>query len=131
MNSVGVKRYKSWEEGLNATVNTLTGKNADARGYSAIVSALRSGGTSDILSAISNSAWVTGKTGQNSYKGFSGGGTVGVASPSMGGGTTVIAPQVEINVTVARASEAEALNMVNLVKRTLEKETMYRMTGSN
>jgi hypothetical protein len=132
MNSVGVKRYKSWEEGLSATVNTLTGKSADARGYSAIVNALRSGGsTADILAAISNSAWVTGKTGQNSYKGFSGGGTVGVATPSMGGGATVIAPQISINVTVARASEAEAMNLVTIVKRELEKDSMYRITGNN
>ena len=78
MNSVGVKKYNSWDEGVQATVKTLTGNSADARGYSAIVGALKSGApTETILSAISNSAWVTGKTGQNSYKGFKGGGTPG------------------------------------------------------
>jgi hypothetical protein len=78
MNSVGVKRYNSWDEGIQATVSTLTGSNADARGYSAIVNALKSGAnTETILSAISNSAWVSGKTGQNSYNGFRGGGTPG------------------------------------------------------
>jgi murein DD-endopeptidase MepM/ murein hydrolase activator NlpD len=78
MNSVGVKRYNSWDEGVQATVSTLTGANADARGYSAIVDALKSGASTEtILSAVSNSAWVTGKTGQNSYKGFKGGGTPG------------------------------------------------------
>jgi murein DD-endopeptidase MepM/ murein hydrolase activator NlpD len=78
MNSVGVKRYNSWDEGVQATVNTLTGASANSRGYSAIVDALRSGASTEtILSAVSNSAWVTGKTGQNSYKGFKGGGTPG------------------------------------------------------
>jgi hypothetical protein len=78
MNGVGVKRYNSWDEGIQATVSTLTGSNADARGYSAIVNALKSGAnTETILSAVSNSAWVSGKTGQNSYNGFRGGGTPG------------------------------------------------------
>jgi hypothetical protein len=77
MNSVGVRRYPSWDEGIAATVNTLTGSKADARGYSAIVNALKSGASTEtILTAVSNSAWMSGKTGQNSYKGFRGGGTL-------------------------------------------------------
>ena len=124
MNSVGVKRYNSWDEGIAATINTLTGSEADARGYSAIVNALRSGATTEtILSAVSNSAWVTGKTGQNSYKGFRGGGTPGspgipntssmegvvtpssvsVSSPS--GGNSV----VNFNVYLHDVSDAQAM----------------------
>jgi len=124
MNSVGVKRYNSWDEGIRATVNTLTGAKAEARGYSAIVNALKSGASTEtILTAVSNSAWVTGKTGQNSYKGFRGGGTPGspgipnasamdgivtpssvsVSSPS--GGNNV----VNFNVYLHDVSDAQAM----------------------
>lgn len=69
MNSVGVKIYDSWDDGLHATIETLTGAKAGVRGYSDIVKALQSGANKEeILAAINNSAWVTGKTGQNPYK---------------------------------------------------------------
>jgi hypothetical protein len=68
MNHVGVKVYKSWEDGLNATIDTLTGKSADKRGYTDIIEALKQGKSKeDILAAINNSAWVTGKTGGSPY----------------------------------------------------------------
>ena len=104
MNSVGVKRYNSWDEGVQATVKTLTGANASARGYTDIVNALRSGAsTESILSAISNSAWVTGKTGQNSYKGFRGGGTPG--APGIPNLTSVDNISTPTSVTVTSPSE--------------------------
>jgi len=54
---------------LHATIETLTGAKAGARGYSDIVKALQGGANKEeILAAINNSAWVTGKTGQNPYK---------------------------------------------------------------
>jgi hypothetical protein len=129
MNSVGVKRYKSWEEGYAATIGTLTGKNADARGYTAIVNALKGGAsTESILSAINNSAWMTGKTGENRYK-FQGGPTsLGVATPSVnsggGSGATVV-----INATFSKATEAEAYQLVRLVKSELEKDASIRTMG--
>jgi hypothetical protein len=111
MNSVGVKIYKSWDEGIQATLKTLTGKSADARGYTAIVNALKSGAdTATILKAISNSAWVTGKTGQNSYKGFTGGGTPG--SPGIPNPDTTsqnITP-TPIPVTTPQANESKVVN---------------------
>jgi len=111
MNSVGVKRYKSWDEGIQATLKTLTGRSADARGYTAIVNALKSGAdTATILKAVSNSAWVTGKTGQNSYKGFTGGGTPG--SPGIPNPDTTsqnITP-TPIPVTTPQASESKVVN---------------------
>jgi hypothetical protein len=124
MNSVGVKRYNSWDEGITATVNTLTGSKADARGYTAIVNAMKSGASTEtILTAVSNSAWMSGKTGQNSYKGFKGGGTPGspgipttnamdglvtpssvsVSSPS--GGSNI----VNFNVYLHDVSDAQAM----------------------
>jgi hypothetical protein len=110
MNSVGVKRYNSWDEGVQATVSTLTGKNADARGYSAIVNALKSGASTEtILSAVSNSAWVTGKTGQNSYKGFQGGGTPGSPGiPNTGSMEGLLSPS-----SVSVSSPSGGSNVVN------------------
>jgi hypothetical protein len=143
MNSVGVKRYNSWDEGIQATVSTLTGKNADARGYSAIVGALKSGASTEtILSAISNSAWVTGKTGQNSYKGFKGGGTpgapgipttssmdgmsttsVGVSSSS--GGSNV----VNFNVYLHDVSDAQAMIWAKKVETYLKDKNEISAIG--
>lgn len=130
MNSVGVKSYKSWEDGYAATVNTLTGKNAGDRGYSAIVSALKSGASTDaILDAVNKSAWMTGKTGGSPYK-FQGGSTgLSVASPSMsysGGGANVT-----INATFNNATENEARQLVQLVKRELESSLSLNTMGRN
>lgn len=129
MNSVGVKRYRSWEEGYAATVGTLTGKNAGARGYSAIVDALRSGqSTESILAAINNSAWMTGKTGQNPYK-FQGGGSPSVATLSSSSTGVTLSPSITINVNVQQASYAEAMNLVEIVKTQLEKENLFNLVG--
>lgn len=130
MNSVGVKSYKSWEDGYAATVNTLTGKNAGDRGYSEIVSALKSGASTDaILGAINNSAWMTGKTGGTPYK-FQGGSTgLSVASPSMsygGGGANVT-----INATFNNATENEARQLIQLVKKELENASSISTMGRN
>jgi hypothetical protein len=110
MNSVGVRRYPSWDEGIAATVNTLTGSKADARGYSAIVNALKSGASTEtILTAVSNSAWVTGKTGQNSYKGFRGGGTPGAPGiPNTSSMEGVVTPS-----SVSVSSPSGGNNVVN------------------
>jgi hypothetical protein len=129
MNSVGVKRYKSWEEGYAATIGTLTGNKADERGYTAIVNALKSGAsTESILGAINNSAWMTGKTGKNPYKFQGGPASLSVATPSVnsggGSGATVI-----INATFGKATEAEAYQLVRLVKSELEKDSSLRTMG--
>jgi hypothetical protein len=128
MNSVGVKRYKSWEEGYAATIGTLTGKNAGDRGYTAIVDALKSGASTDaILSAVNNSAWMTGKTGKNPYK-FQGGGSPSVATLNSSAGLN-ISPSITINVSVQQASYAEAMSLVEIVKTQLEKENLLRIVG--
>ena len=129
MNSVGVKRYKSWEEGFAATIGTLTGNKADERGYTAIVNALKSGAsTESILAAVNNSAWVTGKTGGSPYKFQGGPSSLGVATPSVnsggGSGATVI-----INANFSKATEAEAYQLVRLVKSELEKDNSIKTMG--
>lgn len=144
MNGVGVKRYTSWEQGIQATVNTLTGAKADARGYSDIVNALRSGASTDaVLSAISNSAWVSGKTGQNSYGGFKGGGTPGSpglptqhAGPANTSSVSVVTPQsgesrvVNFNVYLHDVSDAQAMIWAKKVEEYLtNKNTVSTMGG--
>lgn len=126
-----VQAYGSWEEGIQATVNTLTGANADARGYSAIVNALKNGGdVSAVLSAVSNSAWVSGSTGQNSYKGFSGGGSPSSTGATMSGnGVQILSPQITINASFSGTSEAEAMKLVSVVKRELEKTMTLNTIG--
>jgi hypothetical protein len=67
-----VQKYQSWEQGLAATVETLTGKRASERGYAAIVEALRKGADKEaILAAVNKSAWVNGENKASNYK-FSG-----------------------------------------------------------
>lgn len=57
MNSVGVKVYRSWDEGLEATVKTL--QQSDYRG---VVAALRAGSAEQVSAALVRSPWGT-KTG--------------------------------------------------------------------
>jgi hypothetical protein len=75
----GVQAYGSWDDGLNATVNTLTGSQADSRGYTNIVKLLKSGNATkgDFLKALQGSAWDAG--------GYRGGSSSSVADSSAGG----------------------------------------------
>jgi hypothetical protein len=64
-----VQKYANWDDGIAATVTTLTGKNAESRGYAAIVEALRKGQDKEtILAAINKSAWVHGEGKASNYK---------------------------------------------------------------
>jgi hypothetical protein len=76
----GVRHYTDWKQGLNATVNTLTGNLANERGYTKIVKLLKSGASSDeIYKAILDSSWGTGK----------GSGATGGSGSGTGSDTTV------------------------------------------
>ena len=67
-NGPGVQAYVSPEQGMEATISTLTGKSADIRGYTAIMNALAAGtNAQDVLKAIDNSAWRSGKVGKGGY----------------------------------------------------------------
>lgn len=91
MNPVGVKAYTSWEQGFDATIDTLTGNKAKERGYTAIVEAIKKGNKEAILTAINNSAWRTGEAGgAGRYKGMLGssGGSYGEGGRSGGTGAS-------------------------------------------
>lgn len=56
MNSVGVRVYTSWRQGLRATIDTLNNGN-----YGNILAALRSGDSAQaVADAVGNSPWGTG-----------------------------------------------------------------------
>ena len=88
-----VQKYANWDDGIAATVTTLTGKRADERGYAAIVDALRKGADKEtILAAVNKSAWVHGENKASNYK-FDGSsadysGTKYSGGSSGGGGAT-------------------------------------------
>lgn len=58
----GVQAYTSWQQGLQATLGTLTGTDASSRGYTAIVDFLKKGGgsTADMLKLMQASKWDAG-----------------------------------------------------------------------
>lgn len=65
--AAGVKHYRSWQQGIDATVLTLTEKSK-ARGYDKVIAAIKSGADKNtILDAIANSAWVTGEVNNPTY----------------------------------------------------------------
>jgi murein DD-endopeptidase MepM/ murein hydrolase activator NlpD len=135
INSAGVKSYVSYSQGLNATTSTL---NENQKGYAAIREALKKGNsTAAVLSAINGSAWGThipsSAGGGNSGYGASmpasttstiGGSAVGTASNSAGNTNNIT-----INVSVAQASEAEAVNLAKRVKTLLADNNSLSIAG--
>ena len=127
INSVGVKKYGSWEEGLNATVKTLLGNRSSERGYAAIVDALRSNaGTSAVLSAVNQSAWVHGEGKASNYNFPRGGG-----GPAMMQAMDSGAKTVNITVTFNQADETSAMKFAKQVQSYLDRENNNSMMGSN
>jgi hypothetical protein len=120
INKVGVKAYGSFDQGVQATVSTLTGSNASAMGYTGIVESLRSNAPlSQTMGAASNSGWVSGKLNQDSYH-------IGVAGTNTG----AAGQTVNINLTISNASDAEAVAFAKKVKDILLKDKALSATGS-
>lgn len=112
-NSIGVKSYTSLQQGVDATYQTLTGKNAAGRGYSQILDDLRNNAPlGTVTSHINSSSWGT----------HIGGGTPGSpgipelsAGPSASSSVSVVAPSgsdsrvVNFNVYLHDVSDAQAM----------------------
>jgi hypothetical protein len=152
MNSVGVKAYANWDEGLQATISTLTGSKADARGYTAIVNALKAGtDPNSVLDAVNNSAWLSGKTGKPGYKfpTIKGGGDVGYGAsvPSQPQSVKVqdfvdhkdsMPTQLQsgnktVNVTIKfdQATDQNAISFAKKVKEYLDHDKEISMIGGS
>lgn len=136
MNKHGVNKYVDTEQGLEATIATLTGNRADERGYTAIVNALRSGSDyTQIFDAIRSSSWVSDKNKSpyqfNYSRGPQGGGSSGfgasMPNTSQSSGTT---NNVTINLQVQQASDEEAIRFAKTVKRYLEQDNSMIIMGS-
>jgi hypothetical protein len=113
MNSVGVQKYASYDAGLSATVQTLKLGH-----YTSILAALKQGtSTSDVLSAVNASPWGT------KIPGYSANNTG--SNSSMGSGQTV-----NINLTIDKASDAEAIAFAKRVKEILLKDKALSAVGS-
>ena len=109
MNSVGVKSYLSREQGIEATVQTLENGM-----YGGILDALKQGNdASAVLAAVSKSPWGTFKR----------------RVPA--GGSMSSGPQtVNINLTISRASDAEATAFAKRVKKILLNDSTLSTMGS-
>ena len=126
-NDHGVQQYGSQDQGISAAIATLTGNQADGRGYSNIVSDLKSGKASfgKTWGDVRNSAWVTGKTGQNSYGG--GGQGYGASVPSTT--TTAGSKNIYVTLKIDQANEREAVAFAKRIKILLEDEASIAMIG--
>ena len=145
-NAPGVKAYTSPEQGMEATIATLTGKSAEERGYTAIMNALTTGtSTQDVLKAIDNSAWRSGSVNKGGYNfptkggGSTGYGAAVAAAPtptdSIASIPNTVALQgnktVNITLNIERASEQEAMRLVKLVKTHLENDKDLARIGNS
>ena len=112
----GVQAYTSWDQGLKATISTLTGAKADERGYTAIVDALKSGASQDqFLKLLQASSWDAGR-----YKGAkssSVGGTTATTTTAATSSLSPYAPSAAYNEKI-QSLLAAAANAANPVSNT-------------
>jgi murein DD-endopeptidase MepM/ murein hydrolase activator NlpD len=132
INGAGVKSYTSYSQGLSANVNTL---NENQRGYAAIRAALLKGtSTQDVLTAVNNSAWGTHIGGGTPGFGASVPAPATKASVVAQGPTTTSGSSggnnITINVTVAQASDEEAIRLAKKVKSYLDDKNSISIAGS-
>jgi len=136
-NKEGVQSYTSWDQGYQATINTLT--NTKGVGYEKILADLKSGKSSfaQTFADISNSGWVSGKTGRHSYGGGNSGFGASVPSTPMSGMTTSSGTtsgsgntNVQITVNIAQSSQDEAIKFAKKVQTILEENNSISMMGS-
>lgn len=134
-NSEGVKTYGTLAQGTQATVDTLTGNQSKARGYDAIVSALKQGNapTSDVLQLINQSSWGTkihggGTPGYGAHVPTSA--TLAPASPTMTSAVSSGAKNVYITLKIDQASEQDAVVFAKRVQAILDQQNDISVIGS-
>jgi hypothetical protein len=124
MNSVGVKRYSSWDAGLDATVQTI---KANKYGYPSILDALSKGNdTAGVLAAVNHSKWGTHIPGY-------GGGQHGFGAPipTEGKPSSGTNNNVVINVQIQNATDDEAMKFAKKVEKYLTNKSSISMIGRN
>jgi len=119
MNSVGVKSYKSWDQGFQATIDTINNGR-----YGNILAALSKGNdTAGVLKAVNHSPWGTHITGAGG--GASG---YGASMPSTNAGSTI--NHFNMPITIQNASDEEAVRLANKIQSIIENKQAITMSGS-
>lgn len=122
INKVGVKAYQSYEQGMQATLDTI---KVNKYGYPQILKALSSGtDTQGVIDAVNSSKWGTH---------IKGGGAVGFGAsiPTTTTTTTGSTNNVNITVNVQNASDEEAIRFAKKVKKYLDNNASVSLMGSN
>jgi murein DD-endopeptidase MepM/ murein hydrolase activator NlpD len=123
MNSHNVRRYKSMEEGLDATVRTILGNKSAERGYDAIVGALKNNADPQtVFNLINESSWGTK---------IRGGATSGYGASIPQG--TVVSGDKTVNITVKfdEANDLTAMRFAKQVQKFLNHNNENSMIGNS
>jgi murein DD-endopeptidase MepM/ murein hydrolase activator NlpD len=123
MNSHNVRRYKSMEEGLDATVRTILGNKSAERGYDAIVGALKNNADPQtVFNLINESSWGTK---------IRGGATSGYGASIPQG--TVVSGDKTVNITVKfdEANDMTAMRFAKQVQKFLNHNDENSMIGNS
>jgi murein DD-endopeptidase MepM/ murein hydrolase activator NlpD len=121
-NTPGVRRYDTWDAGLQATVDTI---NVGKHGYPAILDALSKGDNAQaVISAVNNSKWGTNIP-------TKGGASVGYGASVPTAQEVGATNNVNIYVTVQSASEEEVMRLSSRIKEELEKDHGRRAMVGN
>ena len=134
MNSEGVKSYTSWDQGYQATIQTLNNGL-----YKSILSALTAGNnTAAVLTAVDQSPWGTHIPGYGGPTGDLGTASIASRLPTGVGGPSVVtssahggAVVVNLNmkVQIAQSSVAEAKRLVSMVGQELKNSAVLKSLG--
>lgn len=120
INKVGVRAYQDYEQGMQATLNTI---KVNKYGYPAILKALDSGSNPQaVFDAVNKSKWGTH---------IKGGGNVGFGASMPTTAATNNSNIVNISVNVQNASDEEAIRFAKKVKKYLDNDISIATMGSN
>lgn len=134
MNSEGVKSYTGWDQGYQATIQTLNNGR-----YKSILSALTAGNnTAAVLTAVDQSPWGTHIPGYGGPTGDLGTASIASRLPTSVGGPSVVTSSahggsvvvnLNMKVQIAQSSVAEAKRLVSMVGQELKNSAVLKSLG--
>jgi murein DD-endopeptidase MepM/ murein hydrolase activator NlpD len=134
MNSEGVKSYTGWDQGYQATIQTLNNGR-----YKSILSALTAGNnTAAVLTAVDQSPWGTHIPGYGGPTGDLGTASIASRLPTGVGGPSVVTSSahggsvvvnLNMKVQIAQSSVAEAKRLVSMVGQELKNSAVLKSLG--
>ena len=121
MNKVGVKSYTSWDQGFQATIDTINNGR-----YKNILGALSQGNSANaVVQAVNKSPWGT------HMPAIKGGGSVPYGASLPGSSGTVVNNHFNMPISVQSASEEEAVRMAHKIETLMRDKTSRAISGSN